>query len=151
MVGNELAEQLYDPPPQCILFPSAIGKSGIVRDIDETAIRYKHPRFPQDRQSADPAVKNQNGSFGAGREFGGEAHSGRVIHSSLSFVAGASVAGFRARPSGAPEPRGFFGVKTSIDVMTPRNRFGSADAEPARVSTARRLLTMIAVRASGRR
>ena len=45
---------------QRLLLPVAIGKAGVVGDIDEAPVRHQHARLAQHGQPADPAIEHQD-------------------------------------------------------------------------------------------
>lgn len=49
---KQLAEEPDDALLQRLLLPASIGKAGIVRDIDEAALRHQHTRLAQHGQPA---------------------------------------------------------------------------------------------------
>ena len=61
VLGQQLAKQRDDVLLQRRLFPAAIGKTGIVGDIDEMALGHQHARLAQHGEPADAAVEDQDG------------------------------------------------------------------------------------------
>ena len=52
MRRDQLSEQIDNPAFQGFFLPLAIGETGVVRDIDETPVRYKHAGLSQHGQAA---------------------------------------------------------------------------------------------------
>ena len=69
MTREQPVEERDHPLLQRGLFPSAIGKAGVVGDIDEVPLRHQHARLAQHRQPADAAVEHED-RFGIIRRHG---------------------------------------------------------------------------------
>ena len=64
MLGDEAREQVHDMRLQRALLPAAIGKAGIIGDIDEPPVRHENAGLAQDRQAAYAEVEEEDGFMG---------------------------------------------------------------------------------------
>jgi hypothetical protein len=110
-------EQRNNPVAKRVLLPAAIGKAGVIGDIDETPPGHDHPGLAQHAQPADAAVKDQNRPL---------AHDGPP-----PFV---RLVGANAGPR--PPLRS----NRSKEAKTPRSTLISSVENPGRVSTARKIV-----------
>ena len=107
---DEFAEQRHEAIEQRRLFPRAIGKSGVVGDIDVAVVRQENARLLHHRKAANAGIEEQDRSAG-------------------HYCA-------RHRSSGGPEPRGRRGEYFSSETSMPRNTAISSVVKPGRVSSA---------------
>jgi hypothetical protein len=112
-------EQAYDAVIERAFIPAAIGKAGVIGDIDESPSGHDHPCLAQNAQPANTAVKDQNRPL---------AHS-----SSPRPLSRGSLP--------APGTRCPGRANLSNEAKRPRSTAISSLENPGRVSTARKLST----------